>query len=185
MSTSQLEDAIASTRQILAGVTADQLALSTPCASWDVSALINHMVGGQLFFEAGVLGSPPAADDTDYAAGDYLAAFDDAAGRCVGAFQADGVMEKILNLPFGPMPGSAFLGLATSDTFTHGWDLAKATGQNTDLNPDLAAGILAASHRMIQPAFRSEEGHVFGLEQPAPSGASNADQLAAFLGRTV
>ena len=29
------------------------------------------------------------------------------------------------------------------DTFQHGWDLAKATGQDTDLDPELAAGLLA------------------------------------------
>jgi uncharacterized protein (TIGR03086 family) len=83
------------------------------------------------------------------------------------------------------MPATALLGLATTDTFTHAWDLAKATGQDTDLAPEMAAQLLAASREAIQPAFRSEEGTIFGFEQEAPEGASNADQLAAFLGRTV
>jgi len=185
MSTTQLEEAIASTREVLAQVTPDQIELSTPCAAWKVSDLINHIVGGQLFFEAGVLEAPPSGGDTDFAAGDFLAAFDDASSRCVSAFQSDGVMEKILTLPFGPMPGSAFVGLATTDTFTHGWDLARATGQSTDLRPDLAATLLTTAQQMIQPAFRSDEGHVFGPEKSAPADASPADQLAAFLGRTV
>jgi uncharacterized protein (TIGR03086 family) len=94
-------------------------------------------------------------------------------------------MEKTLTLPFGQMPGSAFVGLATTDTFAHGWDLAKATGQNTDLAPELAGQLLVGARQAIQPAFRSEDGAVFGLEQTAPAGACNADQLAAFLGRTV
>jgi hypothetical protein len=38
---------------------------------------------------------------------------------------------------------------------------------------------------MISDAFRSEEGNVFGPAKDAPAGASNADQLAAFLGRSV
>ena len=37
----------------------------------------------------------------------------------------------------------------------------------------------------IQDAFRGPEGAPFGPEQPAPAGASAADQLAAFLGRRV
>ena len=94
-------------------------------------------------------------------------------------------MEKMLTLPFGQMPGSAFIGLAATDTFVHGWDLAKATGQSTDLDPALATQLLAGSRQAIQPAFRSETGNPFGPEQTAPAGASNADQLAAFLGRTV
>jgi uncharacterized protein (TIGR03086 family) len=77
------------------------------------------------------------------------------------------------------------MGLAMTDTFTHAWDVAKATGQDTDLAPELAAQLLEASKMMIQPAFRSEEGTVFGPEQTAPDGASTADQLAAFLGRKV
>ena len=80
------------------------------------------------------------------------------------AFRADGLMERTLTLPFGQMPGSAFLGLAATDTFTHGWDLAKATGQDTDLAPDLAAALLAGA-RSIPPSFRSEDGAVFGPEQ--------------------
>jgi uncharacterized protein (TIGR03086 family) len=184
MTTEMLEQSIATTRGVLANVSKDQLGDATPCAQWKVSDVVNHLVGGQYFFEAGVLGTPPAGEQ-DFAAGDFLAAFDDGAQRCVAAFSADGAMDKMLTLPFGQMPGSAFIGLATTDTFAHGWDLAKATGQDTDLEPELAAQLLVRAREMIQPAFRSEEGTVFGPEQPAPASASNADQLAAFLGRKV
>ncbi len=185
MSTAPLEHAITTTRQVLTGVTPDQLSQPTPCAKWTVSDLINHIVGAQDFFASGASGSAPSGDDADAASGDYLAAFDSGTQRCVAAFQADGVMEKMLTLPFGPMPGAAFAGLAATDTFTHGWDLAKATGQDTNLAPDLAAQLLEGAKQAIAPAFRSEDGAVFGPEQTAPDGASNADRLAAFLGRHV
>jgi uncharacterized protein (TIGR03086 family) len=150
-----------------------------------VSDLINHIVGGQSFFAAGVTGEHPAGGETDFSAGDFVGAFDAAAVQSVAAFRGDGVMEKVLTLPFGQMPGSAFIGIAAIDTFTHGWDLAKATGQSTDLAPELATQLLAAAKAAIPPTFRSEEGRVFGPEQPAPAGACAADQLAAFLGRKV
>ena len=185
MSTAPLEHAIATTRQVLAGVTPEHLSQPTPCAQWSVSDLIDHIVGAQDFFASGASGTAPSSDGSGAASGDYLAAFDAGTQRCVTAFQADGVMEKMLTLPFGPMPGAAFVGLAATDTFTHGWDLAKATGQDTDLAPDLAAQLLVGAKQSIQPAFRSEDGAVFGPELTAPAGASNADQLAAFLGRTV
>jgi len=185
VSTQPYEQAIATTRAVLTGVNADQLASSTPCDSWDVSGLINHIVGGQQFFKSGLEGTPPAGQDVDYAAGDYVSAFDEAAAASVEAFQTEGALQKIVSLPFGDMPGSALMGLATTDTFTHGWDLAKATGQSTDLAPELAAGILAQARMAIQDSFRGPEGAPFGSECEAPDGASNADQLAAFLGRTV
>ena len=185
MSTQGLQQAIATTRAVLVKVNADQLGADTPCASWKVSDLINHIVGAQYFFIAGIEGAPPAGGDANPASGDYVAAFDTASAACVDAFSADGVMQKMLTLPFGAMPGAAFLGLATTDTLVHGWDLAKATGQATDLAPELAATVLAQSKMAIQDSFRGPEGAPFGPEQQAPAGASTADQLAAFLGRKV
>jgi uncharacterized protein (TIGR03086 family) len=185
MATEPLEQAIASTRAVLAVVSKQQLGDATPCATWKVSDLINHIVGGQYFFEAGAKGERPASGETDFSATDFVSAFNEGAQRCLAAFRAEGVMEKMLTLPFGQMPGSAFMGLAATDTFTHGWDLAKATGQSTDLAPELAVQLLAGAKMSINPAFRSPEGTVFGPEQQAPAGASNADQLAAFLGRKV
>ncbi len=185
MATEALEQAIAATRSVLTGVSKQQLADETPCAAWKVSDLINHIVGGQYFFEAGAKGAPPAGGDTDFSATDFVSAFDEGAKRCVAAFNEDGVMEKMLTLPFGQMPGAAFVGLAATDTFAHGWDLARATGQSTDLDPALAGELLERAKQAISPAFRSEDGAVFGPEQSAPAGACNADQLAAFLGRKV
>jgi uncharacterized protein (TIGR03086 family) len=186
MSTAPLEQAIASTRGVLAGIQPDQLASSTPCASWKVSDVINHIVGGQFFFAAAVRGESPSGTPPDFAAGDYLAAFDEGSGACVAAFNADGAMERIVHLPFGDMPGAAFVGVAATDTFVHGWDLARATGQGTDLEPQLAAGLLAGIRPAIQDSFRGADGQApFGPEQASPAGSSNADQLAAFLGRVV
>jgi uncharacterized protein (TIGR03086 family) len=185
MSTQPLEQTIAATRGVLANVTHDQLGQPTPCASWDVAELINHIVGGQHFFAAGLSGEPPSGEQPDFAAGDFVAAFDDASSTCLAGFQAEGAMEKMYKLPFGEMPGAAFMGLACTDTFQHAWDLAKATGQETDLAPELAETLLTQSQRSIQESFRGPEGAPFGPEQTAPADAAPADQLAAFLGRTV
>ena len=185
MSTQPLEQAIKSTRAILGGVNRDQLAASTPCASWKVSQLVDHVVGGQYFFAAMVNGEKPG-EPREFAGGDFLSEFEQGSKANLAAFQADGAMDKIVHLPFGDMPASAFVGIAATDTFVHGWDLARATGQPTDLEPQLAAALLAGAKQAIPESFRGPEGKApFGPVQIAPAGASNADQLAAFLGRTV
>ena len=130
VSTEPFEQACAASRQVLAGVRADQLANATPCASWDVAGLINHIVGGQHFFADGMEGKPPS-ESGDYASGDYMDSFDQAAARVTAVFQQDGALGRIAKMPFGEMPGGAVLGIATSDVFVHGWDLAKATEQDT------------------------------------------------------
>ena len=185
MTVEVLQQAVGVARGVLTSTSKEQLGDATPCAAWDVRGLINHMVGAHYFFEAGVNGTPPGGHDTDFAEGDYVAAYDEAAAKCIAAFSADGAMEKMLTLPFGQMPGAAFVGLAITDTFTHAWDLAKATGQSTDLAPQMAEALLAQARMSVQPAFRSEEGSVFGLEKSAPEGSCAADHLAAFLGRSV
>jgi uncharacterized protein (TIGR03086 family) len=186
MSTEALEQAIASTRAVLAEIKPDQLGDATPCASWKVSDIINHIVGGQFYFASAVNGETSEGEAPDFAAGDYNSAFDQGSAACVAAFQGDGAMERIIHLPFGDMPGSVFVGIAATDTFVHGWDLAKAIGQGTDLAPALASGLLANIRPVLPDAFRGADGAApFGPEQTAPAGASNADQLAAFLGRSV
>jgi uncharacterized protein (TIGR03086 family) len=190
MSTAVLAQAFADTRAILVNVTPDQLDLPTPCQSWKVRDVVNHIVGGTQWFAASVTaGESPLIEESDFselADGDFVAEFDKGVAASIAAFGAPGAQEKMVTLPFGTMPVSAFMGLATTDTFTHGWDLAKATGQSTDIDPELAEQLLAGSKMSIQDAFRGEDGKMpFGAEQQAPDGATAADKLAAFLGRKV
>jgi uncharacterized protein (TIGR03086 family) len=64
----------------------------------------------------------------------------------------------------------------------HCWDLAKATGQQADLDPRLAEHALAWSHGMLRPEFRGP-GKAFGAEVPVPEGAPAYDRLAGWFGR--
>jgi uncharacterized protein (TIGR03086 family) len=180
-----LERAFAGARSVLANVTPDQLSNPTPCQSWQVRDLINHFVGNSGWFAVSVnTGVAPAPPETDFTTGDMVGAYDDGIAQAVDAFGRSDALEKMITLPFGTIPGGVYLGIATTDAFTHAWDLARATGQSTDLDPELAARLLEGSRLFIQPEFRGADGaRPFGAEQPAPAGASNADALAAFLGR--
>jgi uncharacterized protein (TIGR03086 family) len=186
MSVAPLEQAMQSTRAVLGNIDRTDLDRSTPCASWKVSDVVNHIVGGQFFFATAASGGQPSGEQKDYAAGDFLAEYDKGCTATLAAFNADGAMERIVHLPFGDMPGAIFVGIASTDTFVHGWDLARATGQPTDLEPELAASLLATVGPLLPETARGEDGKAaFAPEQTAPDGASNADRLAAFLGRTV
>ena len=185
MSTEVLEQAVATTRSVLANVSPDQFDRPTPCASWDVRALINHVVGGTHFYVAAMTGAPwdPTAD---YTAGDVQAAYDDGAHAAIAAFGAPGAMDQMVELPFGTLPGAVFVGIASTDQFTHAWDLARATDQDTDLAPDFALQLLDNARAVLPDEVRGAEGAaLFGAKQEAAGEASNADQLAAFLGRRV
>lgn len=172
---------------VLANVKDDQLDDPTPCASWKVRDIINHVVGGTTFFasaaETGAADHGPA-DPTDFASGDFRKEFAEGSKRAVEAFSAPGVMEKIINLGFMEVPGAVVIGIATTDAFVHAWDIAHATGQPVDLDPEFAAQLLENSRRMVRPEFRGAEGKApFGAEQQADESAPAATKLAAFMGR--
>lgn len=163
----------------LANVGDDQWGLTTPCEGWTVADLVDHVIGGNGWVQ-GLAGRAPVEVPED----DKAAAVALSADGAQATFAADDGLTRMFELPFGTMPGAAFIGLRTNDVFTHAWDLAKATGQSTDLDTELATEGLNASRMRIQPQMRGE-GRPFGAEQPCPEGASAADQLAAFLGRAV
>jgi len=180
-----LHRALQGTLAVLTGVRVKDLERPTPCASWDVRALINHFIGSARWWAATIAGDG-GATDADYAAGDFVAAYEESIRIAVAAFGADGALAGAIRLPFGEFPGTVLLSLATMEQYMHGWDLARATGQATDLDPGLAAGFLSQARLAIPDAYRGPDGQaLFGPAREAPAGAGSADQLAAFLGRAV
>ncbi|HZU78516.1 MAG TPA: TIGR03086 family metal-binding protein [Acidimicrobiales bacterium] len=184
MADDQLERAFASTLAVMANVDVGMLDTQTPCQSWKVRQLINHMIAAPRVGISALRTGEFHPDDNDYASGDFVAAYEATAKDAVAAFGEAGALERVVKLPFGEVPGAFLRGMVTTDQFTHGWDLARATGQSTDLDPALANELLAQA--AIPEQFRGADGSApFGPEQTAPEGATRADRLAAHLGRHV
>ena len=182
---STLNQALLSTLAITTKVGPDDLRAATPCASWDVRALVNHFVGSARWW-ATVIAGQDAATDADYAAGDLVAAYEESTRLAAAAFAAEGALERTVRLPFGEFPGAVLRDLAATEQFVHGWDLARAIGYPADLNPELAALLLGRARLVVTDAYRGPDGQaLFGPAVEAPPGAGPADQLAAFLGRRV
>lgn len=99
-------------------------------------------------------------------------------------FAAPDGLTRTFEVPIGTLPGSVFIQLRTTDALVHAWDLARASGQPTDLDPGLAEEMLVVSRRLMRPELRGP-GRPFGEEQPCADDASPVDRLAAFLGRPV
>jgi uncharacterized protein (TIGR03086 family) len=182
------EGAVASTTEIVKSTPAGQLDRPTPCAEWDVRALLNHVIGtlwlaGGLFsdqpprYPMAPGGLPPA----DLAGDDPAAAYAEASAAALSAAVAGDALTRVHLTPLGEMPGPGLAGFTTLDVLVHGWDLAKATGQPADLDGRLAAHVLGfASRALATPDSRA------GRISPAVPAAADApvtSRLAAFLGR--
>lgn len=187
MDVDDLRRAVMSSRSVLASVRPDQMDDPTPCQSWKVRDLIKHMIDAPAFaavvMETGDWRNH-TGESADHTGGDYLAAYDAATARAISSFTADGALSKVVKLPFGDLPGTAYLNIATGDAFVHGWDLAKATGRSTDLDPELAEELIAAIRPLLPEQLRGPDGQApFGPEVVVPEHAPAADRLAGFVGR--
>jgi uncharacterized protein (TIGR03086 family) len=163
---------------VLAKVAPHQLADPTPCEQWTVRELIGHVIRGNelVAIRAGL------RSEDDARGGDFAAAHRVSAAEAQRVFGGADGMTRTFELPAGPIPGSTFIWIRTSDALVHAWDLAKATGQPTDLDPELAGYLLASSGRHLADSLR---GRVYGYPQPCDEGRPPAHRLAAFLGRAV
>jgi uncharacterized protein (TIGR03086 family) len=172
-------DAIQRNQKRVENVRTDQLDGATPCTEWTVRALLDHIIGGYRMF-ATALGAP-VPEVADDAAAAHRAAGDAA----VRAFGAPGALQRSLVLPVGEVPGEAALGLALTDAIVHGWDLAKATGQDTTIDEPLATMLLAGLEQSITADMRQPGGGmpVFAPPVPIEAGRPAGDRLVAFLGR--
>jgi uncharacterized protein (TIGR03086 family) len=177
--------ALGDTRRSVAGVGGDQWKLSTPCEGWDVRELVNHVVGGNFWASELARGKTieEVGDrlDGDVLGADPTAAYDESARAASDAFHVPGAMAAPCAVSYGPVPGEVYLGHRLIDVLIHGWDVAKATGQDTKLDPDLVEACWA----IIEPQKDLLLGSgMFGADHTTPPGADRQTALLTLLGRT-
>jgi uncharacterized protein (TIGR03086 family) len=176
--------ALEDTRALVAEVGPGDWALPTPDDDWDVRALINHVVSGNLW--TAELAAGRTIDevgeqlDGDLLGDEPLAAYDKSAAAAAAAFEAPGALDAPCAVSYGPVPGSVYASHRFVDVLVHGWDLAVALGRNSNLDPELVAAAL----EMVEPvadmlrASGSYGGHI-----DVASDADPQTRLLALLGR--
>jgi len=93
------------------------------------------------------------------------------------------VLDRVVTVPFGSVPGAVALQLRLVENLVHGWDLARATGQQARHDDQVAEAALVFTHARLAdvPAGRTP----FGPPQPVAEDGQALDRLAAALGRRV
>ena len=130
-----------------------------------------------MFFAGALAGEEPGQPSGDGNPPDIYQAGKD---KVLTGAQKPGAMEKKYQTPFGEMSGGAFMLGAFMDNLVHGWDLAKATGQNTESNENHAQIVFQAFAPMMDGA---RQGGAFGPEVSVPDNASSQHKLLGMMGR--
>lgn len=171
--------------QQIAAACPDELSNGTPCADYDVRALLGHMVG--VLHKIARIGAGSDASDVpdvvDGIADDgWAGAFAQARDEVERVWADDAMLDRMVTMPWATMPGRTTLDAYTHEFTVHSWDLAHATGRFAELDQDLAVEALEAFPRFAPPEERSGQGP-FGPVVPVPDDADVYTQLAAYLGR--
>lgn len=177
-------------REIVASVEQSQAQYPTPCSEWDVRGILNHLIGGLEFTAGCIAGNPPdirvAEADSSYIDEPDIAmlieAYHTLLDRVLQSGSEPGALDGIVSTPyFGEMPVSQIFIGTTMDQLIHGWDLAKATGQDTTLD----AGLVEFAYGMLSSGFAEmgRQAGFIGPEVAIPEDGSPQDKLIAYMGR--
>ncbi|MDH3192844.1 MAG: TIGR03086 family metal-binding protein [Acidimicrobiia bacterium] len=180
--TEAISKAADAAKAVVAGITPDQLELPTPCTDWDVRALGNHLTGF-LPYSANAARKGPALEGEapDFTAEGWSDTFSGLAADLVAAWSEDGVMEGETAFGPGMLPAEYAAGITLMELTVHGWDLAKATGQELVLDPataELAAQVTA------QAAAGGKDTGLFGPPVEAAEHFDEFQKSLAASGRT-
>ena len=176
--------ALDETGGVVAGIAREHWPAATPCEGWDVQALLNHIVAGNLWAAELAAGNTIEGVGTrldgDVLGNDALGAYEASAKLAAAAFDAPGALDAPCAVSYGPVPGSVYCGHRFVDVLIHGWDLAVATSQDSHLDPELVA---AADELLMAEAEMVRASGMFGSDLPVSADAGPQTRLLAFLGR--
>ena len=176
--------ALASTRAYVNAAKTDQWQGLTPCSERDVKQAAKHNIGENLWaaelFNRKRIEEVGSRLDGDLAGTDPAGAYAASVEAATLVVSAPGAMEAICHLSSGDYSDSDVAAQLVMDLLVHGWDIAKATGQDSRLDPELVQACLPIV-KQLTIQFRSAG--VFGENLPVDADADPQTRLLAMVGR--
>ncbi|MFF4258077.1 TIGR03086 family metal-binding protein [Streptomyces sp. NPDC001663] len=169
------------------GVREEQLADGTPCPDCAVRNMLGHLLGLSAAFRDAARKDLGATTDTspgdvtpDIGPG-WREELPKVLDELADAWRDPSAWTGMTRAGGVDLPGEVAAAVAVDELVIHGWDLARATGQ--DYTPDPAA--LQTSHDFLLAAAEdpSRGGGIFGPVVPVPAEASLLDRAVGLSGR--
>jgi uncharacterized protein (TIGR03086 family) len=156
----------------------------TPCAGWDLRALVNHWV---LYTSHGLehraLRTPLPDELTgrDFTADpDWAGAYAEQLDRAVAAWDDPAVWEGEVDLGTAAIPAAELAQMIVKEMAVHGWDVAVSTGQDLHVSEGAARLVLDVVERHGE-LYRRYDG--FADPVAVPDGAPVFERALAASGR--
>ena len=172
---------------LIDGIAPDQWHAPTPCSEFDVTALVEHLLAVEervlrLATARSVDGAPTALPLPESHVASAFRSAAEAGAQAWAQWSADELDGRTVSHPIGTVSGAYAVALYADERLTHGWDLAVATGQDSEAPAGLAEPVLAFMQAAI-PAQRPPMVPFKDAVQPRPD-AGATERLANWMGRS-
>ncbi|MFB6818725.1 TIGR03086 family metal-binding protein [Streptomyces sp. NPDC056347] len=181
-----LEPAARRIAGLLDGIGEQQLDGPTPCPDYAVRELLAHVLGLSTAFLAAARKNLGPATDTPPDAGlpvlpgDWRATLPPLLDELVAAWRDPAARQGMTRAGGVDLPGEVALLVVLDELVIHGWDLARATGQEYAVDePSLRAALDLLTPAEGKPRAES----VFGPPVAVPADAPLLDRAVAMSGR--
>jgi uncharacterized protein (TIGR03086 family) len=182
----EMAAAAAEAARVVSGVPdgPDVMDRATPCNDWDLRTLLNHVILWTAYSaERRAHGESVAEDlmNTEFTAEpgfkeDYAAQID----RAVKAWSDPEAWEREIGVMGDATPAADVAAMLIMEMVLHGWDVAKATGQEYVCDDAVAATLLNTVEAQAE-LFRKYQG--FADVVPVPDDATAFDRALSLSGR--
>ncbi|MFK4067728.1 TIGR03086 family metal-binding protein [Streptomyces sp. NPDC029674] len=173
--------------RIAEGITDDRLAAATPCPEYAVRNLLGHVIGLSHAFRLAAgkefgptLDRDPGSGTPDISP-DWRAELPEALDDLAHAWRDPSAWQGMTRAGGVDLPGEVAGLVALDELVVHGWDLARATGQ--EYAPDEVS--LEAAKALLTPTGDEpgDGGGLFGPPVAVPDGAPLLDRVIGLSGR--
>ncbi|MCW2766879.1 MAG: hypothetical protein JWO11_2838 [Nocardioides sp.] len=174
--------------ELVAAVRDDQLRGHTPCPAYVTADLLDHLGGLCLAFTAAArktalpgAGADPSGDGSRLEDG-WRDRLGTALGGLADAWDDPAAYDGFTQAGPVQLPAEVAALVALNEVVVHGWDLARATGQ--DYDPDAAAIVACTGFAAnFEPPADADATGLFGPPVPVPDDAPALHRLLGLTGR--
>jgi uncharacterized protein (TIGR03086 family) len=176
--------------RLLAGVRDEQLDEATPCTDYALGDLVQHVrVLAEAFTVSGRKeqppggSQPPAPGNASLLTDDWREETTAWLGRLAETWSDPAAWEGTAWIAGFEAPASAIGITAANELVVHGWDVARASGQELAFDDPALAPSREFVAMMSGPGSEDARGDAFGPALSVPEGASPLDEVVAGNGR--
>lgn len=184
-----LDPATREVARLLDGVPDDGLSGPTPCPGMPVAQLLDHLMGLSVAFTQAARktvpegGSRPPSSSADNLDPQWRTVLPRRLDELAAAWRDPAAWEGMAEAGGVRMPAEVMATVALDEVVLHGWDLAKATGQEFRCDPASTAAVLGFTSESAKPENAAGRDGLFGPVVPVPEDAPPLDRALGYAGR--